>query len=358
MGRYVEHLIREWGRTDIPFDRVLILAPGDVDGLDSSRLPLEIATPRPWRPLALWEQAVLPWAARRAAVLLCPAYTGPILRRGPMVVANHGIYEALPDEFPWWRRLRATPVQRLSARRADRVLANSQVARADMVRWFKTDAAKIDVVLPGVGEGFDAAPAEEDVRAATLRSLGATGPYVLFVGKLSRRRHVPNLIAGFARAVREHALPHRLLLVGPNPLRIPVAALAAEEGVADRVAHRSHLEHDDLALLYAGADVFVLPTIYEGISFTILEAMVSGTPVLAVQHPTLPETAGDACLTVPTPAVEELAAALGRLLTDEGLRASLAAAGREWARHFSWPQSAAETMRIIDEVAAPHDGRA
>ena len=92
------------------------------------------------------------------------------------------------------------------------------------------------------------------------------------------------------------------------------------------------MDHERLAKLYAGADVFALPTIYEGISRTIYEAMASGTAVLTVDHPALSEGGGDAVLAVPTPSVQDLAQGLGALLTDQALRRRFEVRG---ARAFS-----------------------
>ena len=96
--------------------------------------------------------------------------------------------------------------------------------------------------------------------------------------------------------------------------------LAKLHGIAQVVKHHPYMDQRQLAKLYAGADVFALPTTYEGISRTIYEAMASGTPVLTVDHPTLSEGGADAVLSVPTPSVENLVQGLSALLTNDSLR--------------------------------------
>ena len=110
-----------------------------------------------------------------------------------------------------------------------------------------------------------------------------------------------------------------------------------------------------MARLYGGADVYALPTIYEGISYTMFEAMASGAAVLTVKHPTLEEGAGDAALAMPTPSVEDLVEGLSTFLLDGAVRRKYAEQGRERAKRFSWEMVARETMRILDRVADKED---
>ena len=356
MGRYIEHLAYHWSRLRGPFDRVVLMCPGDVR-VDVPGHDTEVVL-RPFAegwPLLLWEQLALPRAARGASVLFCPSYVGPLAYGGPMVVANHGIYEALPGEFSWSQRLRSTPLFRRSARKASRVIANSKATKADLVTHFGVDEARIDVVYPAAHERFREPQDPALVERAVVAALGRRAPYVLFVGKLARRRNVPSLIEAFGRARREGRLPHHLLIVGPNVTGLRVDEIAARSGADGFVTHVPHLGQEELARLYAGADIFVLPTTYEGLSWTILEAMASGTAVLAVPHPTLAEVGGEAAYTVPTPGAEDLARGLLVLLTEPDLRRRHAERGRAVAARHSWRGSAEETLAILDRVARPAD---
>jgi glycosyltransferase involved in cell wall biosynthesis len=351
-GRHIEYVAQQWSRMQVPFDRIVLMSPGELRlEMRGNTTPIELQSFGDHCPRALWEQVLLPRKARRAAMLFCPSYTAPLLYPRPTVVANHGIYEALPKEFSRLTRLRATTVQRYAARRAQRVIANSLSTKRDLMLFFGLPDEKIDVVYPAAHDLFfqrhEPAAIEEEV----ARWLGKPVPYVIFVGKLAKRRHVPNLIEAFAIAGRENNFPHHLLIVGPNTSNVPVAALAQQHGVSDRVRYHPYAELQPLARLYAGADVFALPTIYEGISQTMFEAMASGTAVLTVEHPTLEEGAGDAALAMPTPAVPDLVRGLAVLLGNPGLRQAYAAKGRERAKKFSWETVARETMRILDRDA-------
>src|SRR5205823_1158652 len=104
--------------------------------------------------LLLWEQVALPIAAREDDVLFCPSYSMPLAYPGPCVITNLGIYDGLTGSFPWWYRFRYASLNKPSARRANLVLAISESAKRDMVRFFGLDPAKIQVVYPAAEERF------------------------------------------------------------------------------------------------------------------------------------------------------------------------------------------------------------
>jgi glycosyltransferase involved in cell wall biosynthesis len=355
-GRHIEFVAQQWSRMKIPFDRVVLMSPRELH-LDQvgNMTPVELVHFHGDAAPIVWEQYHLARRARGAALLFCPSYTCPLLYDGKLVLANHGIYEALPQEFPWLARWRATIVQRYSARRADRVIANSQSTKSDVERFFGISPHKINIIYPAAHEFYFHRHSSAEVDSEVERVFGKRVPYVIFVGKLAKRRHVPNLIEAFARVRQQHHLAHHLLIVGPNTAQVPVAELARSHGVGDAVLYLPYAELEPLARLYAGADVYALPTIYEGISQTMFEAMASGVAVLTVEHPTLAEGAGDAALAMPTPSVEDLARGLVLLLTNQDVRKSYANKGRERSRLFSWENVARETMLILDRVAYQTD---
>lgn len=356
MGRYIEYMAREWSAARGPFDSIKLLCPEPVilEGL-SNETPVSVHAPGRRLPRLVWEQFVLAHAARGAAVLFCPSYVAPLLHRGPLVVANHGIYEGVPGEFSLWRRLRTIPLFRRSARRADRVIANSLATRADLVKHFGVPEEKVDIVYPAADVRFHGRVGRHAIAKTVTHLLGEIVPFILFVGKLSRRRNVPYLVEGFAIARRLGGLAHRLLIVGPDVGEEPLADLVKRHNLVGVVQHVPHLDQDSLAALYAGADAFVLPTSYEGLSWTLMEALASGAPVLTIDHPTLREV-GEGCVHLAASASpSDLAEGLGALLGDERLRADLSEKGRREAARFSWAASARETLAILDRAALPKD---
>jgi alpha-1,3-rhamnosyl/mannosyltransferase len=354
MGRHIEMLAKHWSRMNVPFDRILLAVTKPAELADLGTVtPIEFLHLPSALPNLAWEQGVLPAAAKNAAMLFCPAYTCPFIYSGRVVLANHGIYEALPQEFSLMDRLRATPVNWLSAQRADHVIANSLSTRGDLIKFFNVPERKLSVVLPAASDLCWEEYSPDEIKQEVLRVVGADVPYVIFVGKLAKRRNVPNLIEAFTAVKTKHSLPHRLLIIGPNTSELPLTEMIDTAGGESVVRYLEHMEMEPLAKLYAGADAYALPTTYEGISQTMFEAMASGTAVLTVEHPTLAEGGGDAVLVAATPSIEDLTRELERLLTDKKFRTELALKGKQRASNFSWRRTSELTMEILDKAAKP-----
>jgi glycosyltransferase involved in cell wall biosynthesis len=178
-----------------------------------------------------------------------------------------------------------------------------------------------------------------------------THPYVLFLGVLEPKKNVEVLLEAVARVRRTRAWGATELAIvgaagwGPVPGRRAHAL-----GLDGAVRFIGAAPDADLPALYGGATAFAFPSLWEGFGLPVLEAMASGTPVVASNRGALPEvTAGAALLVEPAP--EPLAEALERLLTEPALRARLRAEGLARAAQFSWARTARETLSVYRAAA-------
>jgi glycosyltransferase involved in cell wall biosynthesis len=230
--------------------------------------------------------------------------------------------------------------------RADRIVTVSENTRQDLVDYFEIPAARIDVIYNGVSPRFHPdIPREEKERVAS--KLGITFPYFLFLGGEKPHKNVQNVVRAFAKARQERSLPHSLVLAGPmhpNPARLD-AQISALELTA--VVHRPGIVEDaDLPALFAGAEAFLYPTLYEGFGLPVVEAMACGIPVLTSANSALQEIAGGyACLVDPMD-VDAIASDIARLATDEATRAKFSDLGRKRALDFSWDKAARRTLEV------------
>jgi glycosyltransferase involved in cell wall biosynthesis len=275
-----------------------------------------------------WEQLVLPVRATRMRALLCPANLAPVASGRCVVV----IHDAAALRHPgWYSRTYATwqrTILPLIARRAQRVITVSEFARAELAELLHVDA---DVVPGGVDERFTPAADPEPAR----RALGLERPYVLTVGSLTARKNLAALVPA-ADALAADGI-EVVAAGGARPQFRP------EQGLG-RVRLLGRVDDDLLPGLYAGAEAFALPSLYEGFGLPALEAMASGTPVVAAATTALPETCGDAAvLTEPTG--EAFREALTRTLSGD--RAQLRAAGRDRAKRFTWERTARHIDALI-----------
>lgn len=360
VGRTLEYVLRAWSHRPLPFDEVRVFSPTELSDLPlDGRLRLEVL---PARGPGIWWQLTRLRPRAAATDALFAYYTLPPRFRGRSVLANLGIYEG-QFALPGWRaRARSLQYAR-SAHRADVVIAVARSTKHDLMNFYGVPGEKITVVWPGSDERFrpaqegDGAAVDEAVRSV----LGESAPYFLFVGKLSLRRNVPNLLEAFARVSAEWP-ELRLLLVGPNSTQIDLEGTLRRLGVRDAVHHVQHTDLDTLALLYRGARAFLMPTEREGWSQTTLEALRSGCPVMVLRGACLgvleyiDENSDmgrdEAVLEAANPGPDALEQALRRLADDADLRGRLSERGLHCAAGFpSWEEHADELLNIVSGVA-------
>ena len=352
VGRYLEYLLYYWSRADSPFQRILVYAPATPQlEADTIRSPVELRVfPSRLPPLA-WENVVLPVRMEKADVVFGP-YTLPWWSPGIQVVSNLGIYESRPEDFSWSQRARTIPFFRHSAQRSKLVIANSESTRRDLVQYLGVDDSKIRVIYPGVDDAFRPRGGDGIPLRLSINHRLPSGPFFLFVGKLSLRRNIPMLLDAFARLKRDKQVPHALLIAGPDYLGVNAPGLIEERGLAGAAFYIPFVPREDLVELYSAATAFVLPTLHEGFSFTILEALACGAPVITFDHPPLNEAGvRQATLAIEQPGAEALFAAMSELVERPERREELRRAGLECAARFSWKQVAADTMAVLCEAA-------
>jgi glycosyltransferase involved in cell wall biosynthesis len=245
----------------------------------------------------------------------------PLRGVGRSVVTVHDLsFERHPELMPLKDRLVFKTTVPRSARKSDRVIAVSERTRADLIELYRISPEKIRVIPHGVDPAF--APGD-----------GKGEGYLLFVGAVQRRKD-PRAALEAARDLQMH-----LVVVGPE--REPALAGELRELGADL---RGYVEKDELAGLYRQAACVVVPSQYEGFGLPVLEAMASGTPVVAAADPALVEVAGDAVVYAER---EDLAGAILHALER---REELGAAGLARAARFSWAEAARRTVEVYREL--------
>ena len=312
-----------------------------TDQLETVTVPVHARNRVQW---VLGEQTLLPRLAARAGVDLVHglASTAPLWGHFRRVVTVHDlIYARFPEAHAGIRDKGMRVLVPAAARRSHRVIADSQNTRGDLIELLGVSAEKIDVVPLGLGsvQRDEALPAQD-----TRRRFELGARRVLL--SLSAKRPHKNL-AALIEALAMIPPERRPLLVVPGYATWHEQELrerAAEAGVGGDVRFLGWVSGAEIEGLWALADAFVFPSLYEGFGLPVLEAMARGVPVASSNASSLPEVAADAALTFDPRDRAAIAAAIERLLTDQGLVERLRVAGRERARAFTWERTARLTL--------------
>jgi glycosyltransferase involved in cell wall biosynthesis len=286
-------------------------------------------------------------------VLFVPSHVLPLVCPVPGVVTVHDLgYLAYPETHRRFDRWYLDWTTRRHTRVAAHLLVDSEATRHDLIRHYQADPGRITVVHPGLDPVFR--PIENPDQRAEVRSrYGIRSDYIIHVSTLHPRKNIARLLDAFESIHHSpFTIHHSQLVLAGKPGWLSDDLITRATAMGDRVRLTGHVNQADLPALISGARALVMPSLYEGFGFPVLEAMACGTPVVASNVSSLPEVAGDAALFIDPHDTDALAKALARILTDEDLRAELRQRGLERARHFTWQRAAQQTLTILENVTS------
>lgn len=352
VGRAIEAILAGLVEVGHPFGEVRVYTPVPIP--DDVTLPeciVNEVVPSSL-PYSMWEQVVLPRAHGDRGLLLCPSYVTPYAARCPTFLIHHGSYEGYPDAFPLWDRVRSRALYAMSARRATAVSTVSEHSRRDIARFYGVAADNVHVVPEGVDTRLFRPLNNPEGAAAWRRTyLGTNTPYLLYVGKPTKRRNLPALIAAFAQLKAGCDLPHKLVLVGTALPGSPFEAAIREAGVEGDVVTIPYADHEEIVRAYNAADALVYPSSYEGFGMPVLEAMACGTPAIALDNTAFPEFSSGVALLLPDAEVDTLRDGIWSVVGDRERRDQMARLGPERAAAFDWRPIAVRYRDLMLEVA-------
>jgi glycosyltransferase involved in cell wall biosynthesis len=257
-------------------------------------------------------------------------------------------FHHFPECYSLFARSYAELTTRFAVRRASKVIAVSRATKKDLVQVYDVPPSRIRVIHPGAPPDGAELPSPDEI-ADTLRRHGITPPYLFFLGRLEEKKNVARIVEAFLK-LKGRGIPHQLVLSGNPGVGFPQIKRLIDASPFRQDVVLTGYAGQDKEQLYAGADVFVFPSLYEGFGFPILEAARHGTPIVTSRNSSPPEVAGEAALLVDPLAVDEIAAAVFKLIDNQKLRIQLARRGRERLHQFDWKASASEVLEVLEEV--------
>lgn len=305
-----------------------------------ARLPEHVELRSGPRPLSLVDPLWLSYqiATRRPSVFFSPGFNPPAICTRPLVLTIHDLaHIQFPAYATWRRRLYYRLLVKRALVRAIRVLTVSEYSRAEILNW----SSLPDTHVVNVGNGVDPVFRPDGCRYEPGY------PYILYAGAARAHKNLDRLFEAFQRIVYPEL---RLILTGRRTVKI--REQLERLSLDDRVQFAGDLSDEILASVYRGAACLVYPSLLEGFGLPPLEAMASGTPVVASHTSSLPEVVGDAALLIDPLDTEDLRRAIERVLGDAGLRQRMREAGLSRARLFRWDHVAARVRRVIAEASS------
>jgi glycosyltransferase involved in cell wall biosynthesis len=269
----------------------------------------------------------------------------PLGRLGlPSVVTAHdmAIYRH-PEWFPGGQTASVRLIVPRSIGRADAVVAVSRNTAKDVAELFGVDPGRLHVVPEGVAGRFQ--PLSAEAVEVVRRRYSLPDRFVLFVSTIEPRKNLDTLLSAWSRLARRPPL----VVAGGWGWRNEETRRRMDD-IGSEVRLLGPVDPADLPGLYNCATCLAHPAWYEGFGLTPLEALASGTPVVASAASSIPEVVGEAGLLVDPGDVEGWTVALDRVLGDPTLREELRERGLRRAAGFRWSRAAAGTWQVIDAV--------
>jgi glycosyltransferase involved in cell wall biosynthesis len=348
---YIQNLLKNFGLQDKE-DRFLIYHKDEFNS--QLKFPVFenyqiIKKPFPF----WWTQTRFAWEMLRNApdVLFMPMHSLPFFRSKKIesIVTIHDLaFKFFPDHFPKKDLRRLNFFTDHAVKNANKLIAISNSTKNDLLKIYpKISADKIKIIY----HGYDKDLFHENISAEEIKKINTKYKipnirYILFVGTIQPRKNIETLLESFKTLRRKEA--HK-------DLNLVIAGCEGwlAENIVEKIKKTpgaimtGKFETADLPALMAGAEVFVLPSLYEGFGLPALEAMACGTPVIAADNSSLGEIVGSSGLLFEAKNVEQLTQILQDILENNELRNTLRERGLERVKEFSWEKCAKETLEVL-----------
>ena len=299
-------------------------------------------------------QFLFPYAARkeRLDLFYSPEYIVPVLARAKKVITVH---DFINSDYPLYHK-RNLILRRIYYRlkdktlhKADKVISVSHYTKEKIRQLCGIDESRIAVIHEAAQDCFRPV-SDSDLFARTREKYGIDARFILYAGALDYHKNIDGLIKAFSRIKDKEAA---LVLAGvKNDPRYfeSIQRLIADLHLERRVLLLGYIPQEDLVSLYNMAESVISVSFYEGFGLPVIEAMACAKPVIASGNTSMAEIVGDCGILVNPHNLEEITAAMDSLLSNEGLRKTLAEKGFERSKEFSWEKAARQMLGVWEEL--------
>lgn len=296
------------------------------------------------------EQVIYPFRIPNCDIFWTPHFNVPLapIRASKRMVTIHDVnHLSNPEYFSFPKRLWAKILYKNAIKRSNIIYTVSEFSKSEILRFFRTDSKKIKVVYGGVDPNFGNETPEDN-------NLELPQNYFLFVGNVKPHKNLITLLKAYNHLDAEIKEKYKLVILGRKEGFITqdtdVFDYIKNCNLREYIHFTGYVQDDKVPEVYKNTALFIFPSLYEGFGLPILEAIACKVPVLSSNKASLPEVGGDAVMYFDPNDEVDLAKKIMVLINDQILQAELREKGLEQIKKFDWKKSAANHIKVFDEL--------
>ncbi|MFC1598713.1 glycosyltransferase family 4 protein [Patescibacteria group bacterium] len=282
-----------------------------------------------------------------------PHFNAPIFYNRSRI---HTIHDITPKFFPGhkqksaWRKFAYNLTLKTGLRKSKKIIASSQATKNDIIKHFNVNPAKIEVILLGTEDHFHVVQNYDKIKEIKAK-YKISKPFVFFVSVWRNHKNFEGLIKAFEILKSQYKLDYQLVLGGQADPNYPnINEAIANSAYKEDIITTGFIADKDLPAIYSAAEIFVIPSFYEGFGLIGLEAMACGTPVVSSEVTSLPEIMGEAALYFDPNNHQQMAETINKVLTDQQLKDLLIDKGFNQVKKYSWQKCAQQILKLYQDI--------
>lgn len=273
----------------------------------------------------------------------------PCTDRGAITVHDLSIFK-FPETHPVERIRQFEKHFSLSIQRADHLITDTQTTREEVIRFLGWPEDRVTAVHLGVSERFRPQEFCQTEPILTRYGLQYAG-YALCVSTLEPRKRIDRLLDAYSLLPAQIRDRFPLILIGARGWLNEDLHLKITAGTrAGWLKYLGFVPEEDLPIIFAGARLFIYPSIYEGFGLPVAEAMASGVPVVTSKFSCLPEVTQGAAMLIDPDDIEDFCTIIHRGLDDDEWRAKANSAGLSIAKSYRWSRCIKDTVLVYRKI--------
>ena len=287
--------------------------------------------------LPMWTQVRLSaeMIKNKPEILFIPVHVLPLVHSKNSIVTIHGLeYEYYPEMYPLKHLKYLRWSTKYALKNAQKIIAVSENTKNDLVKLYGADPEKIKVVYHGVNLLESKSELENKNKEK----------YILSIGRLETKKNIHGLIKAFNLLKKKYQVSHKLILAGTKGYGFKEIFNNVKN---NDIIFSGYVPEEEKMLLLEKAEMFVLPSFYEGFGMPILEAQTANCPVITSNISSMPEVAGDGAILIDPNNVEQMTEAMYKIINDNEFKKRLIKQGSQNVKRFSWQKCAQETSQVL-----------